>query len=671
MAITETRHRHILLSLAICATMAGFAAEPLKAGGFLQTLDVTGRHPVPGHPGLLIAGVASERWATSCIPVPLRIGDSEDPIPSPPGFPRDVTLAQAAAVVDQDLKSWRDIPTSFFDARVVGTTPLAHTTSRFDFVNEVSFSPGPDLAGDDSLVALTTRTTLLEDSFLAPFQDLDHDGDPDVLAFGDSCRDIDGDGDFELPPGFYPAGTLLDADITFNTANFRFTTAPAQIDANKHSIDLSAVLTHELGHLQGLAHVLENQLSDIDGTGSTLYPEIDPDDPPSEVAVSSLEDDDRAWSSLAYPEGTAASGPAALQRGDVAFASVYGLVRGEVRRRQPSSYQSEPVTGASIAAIDARSGVHRIRGAGYSGHVRLAYDPVARTALPIGVGFNVLDGEYEIPLPTGSYLLRIEPVESGPPFEGKPPLGQPVRPDNVNFTTLLADQLGQNRFFEEFWNGGAESAEEELPGQAVAVNVRAGRVSDDRDFVLNEQIRVGDSRDYVGVAAGTGATPGTYFALRIPGDEILAAAGRHRVAIQAAEYFVAITDDSVVPLFSEALLVRGFIAGNSAILDLAHPLRRTTNFVAQQTDFSPFYFSDPEELGEDLLYELSHGLEAVFLVLRDPLSRPFPGVSGLPPLVGIREGQFPIGNSYRSPDDHSFVRQTHDYLFRLLMTRED
>ena len=55
---------------------------------------------------------------------------------------------------------------------------------------------------------------------------------------------------------------------------------------------------------------MDNQISDTNGDGATMFPFADTGDPASEQNQRSLGADDIAWSSYFYPEGSATSGPA-------------------------------------------------------------------------------------------------------------------------------------------------------------------------------------------------------------------------------------------------------------------------------------------------------------------------------------------------------------------------
>jgi hypothetical protein len=57
-------------------------------------------------------------------------------------------------------------------------------------------------------------------------------------------------------PGVIGDATILDADIELNNVNYTFTTDPTNATARPGTqlADLENTLTHELGHVQGLAH---------------------------------------------------------------------------------------------------------------------------------------------------------------------------------------------------------------------------------------------------------------------------------------------------------------------------------------------------------------------------------------------------------------------------------
>ncbi len=634
----------LLAALLFTALLTG--PRPAQAGGFLESLDVTG-HPASPKAGELVARLQRIRWDARCIPVAYRINNSQDPIPNPLG-PAFLSVADASMVIDQAFATWNHVPTSYIDLRLVGTTPNPGPAG-FDFVNEVSFRRPSGFGA----IAVSPSITLIEDAELADGDDIDGDGDADVSAAIATCADVDGDGDIEFPAGSYPAGTILDNDILFNTDGFRFTSELAAVDTNRFSVDMLAIAVHEAGHSHGLSHVLDDQLSASDGTATTMFPFIDTSDPASELAQRSLAEDDRAYSSFYYPEGSASSGPAALQPGDLPFRLLYGTIRGSVTQGSLGG----PLAGASIRAENLFDG--RLAAAGFSGHTQLSWNPVTGELDPISPSFSILDGDYEIPLPLGLYQLRIEAVD-----------GNPVGADSISFNALIGDFFGQQSFLEEAYNGPLERAAETSPGQATPVLVIPGLTSGGKDFITNRQFTLGSDGPFDSVGF-TGAPPGTYYALRLPADFVRAVLGSGRTLVQAVEYFTFVFDASVVPVFSEALLTTGTATGTTAEVDLGHPLRRTTGFVAQERDFSPFYLSQPQSLAQEILRSLAHRPGAdLFLVLRLPTTSPYPGVSGLPPTIGLSEQEPILGFSYISTDGVTFnQRPDLDFLFRLVVTQ--
>ncbi len=297
---------------------------PLRAGGFLETPDITGLVPSP-LPGHVVGKLVPIRWDARTIPVRYAVNTTLDPVPNPLG-PAFLALADARAELQASFDAWNVIKTSYMQMVIAGATTNQGTVG-FDMVNELTFRTSSGFGA----IASSPSVSLIEDVTFLHGEDIDGDGDADVSSAIAAASDVDGDGDIEFPAGFYRAGTILDNDVQFNTKTtngYRFTIDPLAADTASVSVDLMAIAVHEFGHSLGLSHVLDNQISATDGTGSSMFPFIDTSDPASELAQRTLSSDDIAWASYHYQEGTAHTGPAALQTGDIAFGTVVRDHRG-------------------------------------------------------------------------------------------------------------------------------------------------------------------------------------------------------------------------------------------------------------------------------------------------------------------------------------------------------
>jgi hypothetical protein len=649
--------RATLTRISIAILLAAvLGAVPAQAGGALETVDITAGTPSP-IPGDVVAKLVRIFWDPRCIPVGYKMNNTLDPIPNPLG-PPVLTLAAATTALQQSFDPWNVIPTSYINMQITGTVSNPGLRG-FDMKNELTFRT----AAAFTAIASSPSTSFITDVTLVNGDDIDGDTDSDVSNTITVCSDVDSDGDFELPAGFYKAGTIIDNDVQYNTKvsnGLRFTVADADADTVTRSVDLRGVATHENGHSHGLSHVLNNQKSSSDGTATTMFPFIDTGDPAAELSARSLDSDDIAWSSLFYPEGTAASGPAALQPGDLPFSLVYGKITGKVTH----GVFNEPVAGASVSATNFLNG--ELFTSGFSGTTQVSYNPNTGAISVISPAFNILDGKYVLPVKLGLYDIGIEATD-----------GTPAASGNISLTAQIGDIFGQQNFNEEFWNLSQEGAIEVRPGQSIPVIGLPFLTVSNINITTNDQVSISNfgNRNFVGF---TGSLAGRYYAVQIPASQISAINPGGDIYIQAAAYDTFVSDASVVPVFAEAILAKGTVSGTAATIDLAHPLAKKTGFIGQDNDFAPFHFSNPNALGNLVRAKIANGdITNLFMVLRLPTTSPFPGVSALPPLIGLDGGVTPndvpiFGFSFTSEDGGVTFNQVPNFNFRfaLLLTEE-
>ncbi len=429
--------RKASLALFAVGVLVFAQASGLRAGGALETVDITGFVPSPiRRPHRR----PRNRHQVGCPFTARSLQHQHDARPGAQSLSarRSLTLADAQAAFTRSFNRWNTIPTSFIEMQLTSTT--ANLGLRgFDMVNELTFRT----AATFTAIASSPSTSLIADSQFDDGDDIDGDGDSDVSASIASSSDVDNDGDFEFPAGFYKAGTILDNDVQFNTKTtngFRFTVNDGDADINIRSVDLEGVATHEFGHSFGLSHTLVNQQSAQDPTGATMFPFIDTGDPASELSQRSPEIDDVAWASYFYPEGTATSGPAALQAGDLSFNQVFGLIRGTVTH----GVQNEPLAGAHVFATDWEGravGVECVLG----DHAAVVRPVNGRPVLPPRTGaVTIVNGDYVIPVPKGSYAVGFEPVDGSPVCCRQHQLYHPdrqlLRPDELQRGVLEQQQ---------------------------------------------------------------------------------------------------------------------------------------------------------------------------------------------------------------------------------------
>jgi hypothetical protein len=225
----------------------------------------------------------------------------------------------------------------------------------------------------------------------------------DPLVITDDNADLDGDGVRDMPNGTYPPGTMLDADVIFDGAR------PWTLTGGGGTFDIRQVAMHEFGHCIGMSH------SSI--PGAVMWPVYNLD----LVAGRQLKTDDMAIASRIYPQAPA-------------YAQSYGTIRGRV------------VSGVSSQSM---RGVHV-----FAAHTT--------TRAKIVGAYTLDNGEYELVVPTGSYLVGIEPLDGEPPE---------LEPERIN--SIIANTFDV-RFPEEYYDSAESSLDD--PQAAAQVTVAAGAV---------------------------------------------------------------------------------------------------------------------------------------------------------------------------------------------------
>ena len=637
-----------LTSIFLTSCMILMSVTSMRAGGALESIDITAGAPSP-IPGHILARVIGIRWDARSIPVQYRINNTLDPIPNPLGA-AFLSVANAATTLQGSLNNWNNIPTSYIDMQIVGTTNNPGLVG-FNMINEISFRT----AAGFTAIASSPSTSLISDTTLVDGDLIDGDGDPDVSSAITTAQDVDNDGDIEFPAGFYKAGTILDNDVQFNTKvsnGLRFTIDPAQADAVTRSVDLNCVATHEFGHSFGLSHVLDNQNSATDGDGSTMFPFIDTGDPAAELAQGSPAPDDIAFASYFYPEGSTATGPGALQVGDVRFTNAYGLISGELRH----GVLNQPVAGAQVRAISRDTGVSMV--SAFTGTTNLSFNPLNGGLFFVPtVAAAIPNGNYTIPVPTGNYNVQIEAVD-----------GSPAAAGNISFTCQIGSFFGQQNFIEEFYNNNSEGALERDAGDDKNVHVNVGETHSGVNLVTNDVFTISGFGARTNIGFINPPAGGFIYAQQFPASQISALNGGNPALLQAGLFDTVPLDNSVPVVFARAMLVKGVInPDTTATLDLAAPLASESLFVAQDTDFAPFYFKNPHDLSETVRLGIANGsIQNLFLVIQIRPA-PFAGISAQPPLLGLSTQAPILGRSFLSTNGGLTFTRRNDLNFRISM----
>ena len=647
--------RRAFAQISVAALLAAaIGSAPALAGGFLESLDITGFVPSPV-PGQVNARLVRIFHDPRCIPVPWHVNNTIDPVPNPLGAPF-LSLAGATTAFNKSFDAWNNIPTSYINERIVGTTANPGLAG-FDMVNELTFRTSSGFGA----IASTPSITLIADSQLVDGDDIDGDGTSDVSSAITTCT-VAPDGHTIFPAGFYKAGTILDVDVQFNVKasnGFRFTVNDADADTSPGRWTSRRPPPTNSATRSACRTCSTTRRARPTAPRRRCSPSSTPGTRPPSFAQRSLDSDDIAFASLLLSGGDGGLRPGGAAAGGHPLRPRLRPIKGSVTH----GVLNQPVAGASVSATNALTG--ELFATAFSGTTQLSYDPNTGGIFLVSPSYNILNGNYTLPVKLGLYKIGDR---GGRRRAGAGQLGQPQRPDRLD---LRPAEFQRGVLERSRWR----SAIEVDPGFALPVAGVPSLTVRHIDFVTNNQINISNfgSRDFIGF---TGQPAGSYYAVRIPASQISAVNPGGDLYIQEALYDTFVVDASVVPVFAEATLATGTVSGGTATLDLAHPLARVTRFVGQDNDFAPFYFPLPSVLGRQVRRGIDRGdIQNLFLVLRLPTTTPFPGVSATPPTIGLDGGNatndVPIfGYSYVSADGVTWTQVTNfNFRFSLVVTK--
>ncbi len=305
---------------------------------------------------------------------------------------------------------------SYSQGELVSELATAFDTWQLVNTSDIAFSyegeSGQHFARDDGVNLIT-------------FTDSDVEFPPGVVGLtfvysfaqestiDDTNNDLDGDGVPDIPNGVYPMGAIYGGDIIFNSSVDYSTSG---LDG---SLDFQSIALHEIGHFTGMSH------SSIES--AVMWPFLQE----NITDARSLGQDDIVYVSDYYPQ-------------EPDYTSEIGFISGSISNGSTGF----PILGAHVYAADIDTG-EKITGA-YSG----------------------IDGEYRLPVYTGTYYVGIEPLD------GDPDALDPARINDVVASTF-------DTYFQEELYDANESAVEVDPLFALPVTVVAGVTTENIDLVTN------------------------------------------------------------------------------------------------------------------------------------------------------------------------------------------
>jgi len=314
---------------------------------------------------------------------------------------------------------------------------------------------------------------------------------------------------------------------------------------------------------------------------------------------------------------------------------------------------NQPVAGGQVFAVNWDTNSRVV--SAFSGTTNLSFNPANGGLFFVPTVANAIpNGNYTIPVPTGNYSVGVEAVD-----------GSPAAAGNISFTCQIGNFFGQQNFIEEFYNNNGEAAIERDPEQDKNVHVNVGETHSGINIITNNVINISGFGARTNIGFINPPAGGFIYAVQFPASQISALNGGNPTLLQAGLFDTITLDASVPVVFAKAALAKGVInPDTTATIDLAAPLASSAAFVAQDTDFAPFYFKNPQDLSAIVRQGIADGsIQNLFLVIQIPTA-PFPGVSAQPPLVGLSTQAPILGRSFLSTNGGLTFTRRNDFNFR-------
>jgi hypothetical protein len=441
-------NRRLLITTVLAVVAWVLNGEPIRATGNLEMRNTDGK-------------IVNQVWHSNMLPIVWRFNDPAT-VAACNYSSTSAPVATLLAPVAAGFSTWQDDPDSTITFSYGGTTSVKEVAC--DGTNVVTFCSSTAFPTGVLAMAATCKFTAQS-----------------TVGTGGGCPSGQGPITFGpstwcAPSGTYAAGTLIDADIQFNTSNpanaeESLSTGDPNNPALVLKYDVQALALHETGHVVGLCH-----------------------DPISHAVM--------CPTAKVLPFSTLEGGRV-LQRSDLStaghyypeasYASSYGSITGSV------TLDGLPADGAHVVAVDPNTML------GAVGRVSLSRQEDARAlgsegpdfALH-GAGFYRIDG-----LPPGGYYVYVEYFDASDRWSGRLSNGSRynhtiansnVSNGNAGPAGQSADWLGFMPALAEFYDAGESGnggdgvttgTATDNSDAASLVPVAAGQVTSGIDIAIN------------------------------------------------------------------------------------------------------------------------------------------------------------------------------------------